>query len=142
MALEQTLSIIKPDAVKKNILGEIYSRFEQAGLRIVAARMMMLNPQQAESFYAEHKSKPFFSGLVDFISSGPILVQVLEGKDAIAENRRLMGATDPKDAAAGTLRADFANSIDANVVHGSDSPAAAERELDFFFARSEIYAGR
>src|SRR5262245_55883065 len=126
MAVERTLSIVKPDAVAKNIIGEIYSRFEKGGLRIVAARMMRLTRAKAEGFYAEHRGKPFFKNLVDYMTTGPVIVQVLEGENAIAVNRRLMGATNPKDAAPGTIRADFAASIDANAVHGSDGPASAE----------------
>ncbi|WP_369602447.1 nucleoside-diphosphate kinase [Hahella sp. SMD15-11] len=138
MAVERTLSIIKPDAVAKNVIGEIYSRFEKAGLRIVAAKMLHLTQEQAEGFYAEHKERPFFADLVAFMTSGPVMVQVLEGEDAIAKNRELMGATNPKEAAPGTIRADFAESIDANAVHGSDSPASAEREVAYFFKDSEI----
>src|ERR1041385_5803155 len=129
MAVERTLSIIKPDAVKKNAIGEIIARFERAGLRVVAARMMHLSRQQAEGFYAVHRERPFFRALVDFMISGPVLVQVLEGQDAIAKTRELMGATDPKKAAKGTIRADFADSIDANAVHGSDGPDTAELEI-------------
>ena len=138
MAVERTLSIVKPDAVARNIIGEIYSRFEKGGLRIVAARMMRLSRPKAEGFYAEHRGKPFFEALVSYMMSGPVVVQVLEGDNAIAVNRRLMGATNPKDAAPGTIRADFAQSIDANAVHGSDSPAAAEREIAYFFSADEI----
>lgn len=138
MAVERTLSIVKPDAVAKNVVGEIYSRFEKAGLRIVAAKMLRLSRTQAEGFYAEHKGRPFFPALVDFMTSGPVTVQVLEGENAIAKNRELMGATNPKEAAPGTIRADFAESIDANAAHGSDSPASAEREIAYFFATSEI----
>ena len=133
MALEHTLSIIKPDAVKKNAIGQILARFEAAGLRIVAARMMHLSRAEAEGFYAVHRSRPFFRDLVEFMTSGPVLVQVLEGDDAIAKNRELMGATDPKKAAKGTIRADFADSIDANAVHGSDGPETARKEIAFFF---------
>ncbi len=133
MALERTLSIIKPDAVKKNVIGQILARFEAAGLRIVAARMMRLSREEAEGFYAVHRSRPFFRDLVEFMTSGPVLVQVLEGEDAIAKNRELMGATDPKKAAKGTIRADFADSIDANAVHGSDGPGTARTEIAFFF---------
>jgi len=133
MALERTLSIIKPDAVKKNAIGQILARFEGAGLRIVAARMMHLSRAEAEGFYAVHRSRPFFNDLVAFMTSGPVLVQVLEGEDAIAKNRELMGATDPKKAAKGTIRADFADSIDANAVHGSDGPETARKEIAFFF---------
>lgn len=138
MSNERTLSIIKPDAVAKNVIGEIYSRFEKAGLRIVAAKMQHLSKEQAEGFYAEHKERPFFADLVTFMTSGPVMVQVLEGEGAIAKNRELMGATNPKEAAAGTIRADFAESIDANAVHGSDSAASAEREVAYFFNNSEI----
>ena len=140
MALERTLSIIKPDAVAKNVIGEIYSRFEKNGLRVVASRMLRLSDAVAGGFYAEHKERPFYPALVEFMTSGPVVVQVLEGEDAIAKNRELMGATDPKKAAAGTIRADFAQSIDANAVHGSDSPESAAREIAYFFAASEICA--
>ena len=140
MALERTLSIIKPDAVKKNAIGQILARFEAAGLRIVAVRMMHLSRAQAEGFYEVHRQRPFFRDLVDFMISGPVLVQVLEGENAIARNRELMGATDPKKAAKGTLRADFADSIDANAVHGSDAPDTARSEIAYFFAASEIFA--
>lgn len=138
MATERTLSIIKPDAVAKNVIGEIYSRFEKAGLTIVAAKMMHLTQEQAEGFYAEHKERPFFNDLVAFMTSGPVVVQVLEGEGAILKNRDLMGATNPKEADAGTIRADFASSIDANAVHGSDSAASAEREIAYFFNDNEI----
>ncbi|SEI57448.1 nucleoside-diphosphate kinase [Allopseudospirillum japonicum] len=138
MAVEHTLSIIKPDAVAKNVIGEIYARFEKAGLRIVAAKMQHLSREQAEGFYAEHKERPFFKDLVDFMTSGPVMVQVLAGEDAIARNRELMGATDPQKAAAGSIRADFASSIDANAVHGSDSATSAEREVAYFFSDDEI----
>lgn len=138
MGVERTLSIIKPDAVAKNVVGEIYSRFENADLRIVAAKMLRLSREQAEGFYAEHKGRPFFPALVDFMTSGPVTVQVLEGDGAVLKNRELMGATNPKDAAPGTIRADFAESIDANAVHGSDSEASAQREIAFFFSTSEI----
>ncbi|NMT64881.1 nucleoside-diphosphate kinase [Marinobacter orientalis] len=138
MANERTLSIIKPDAVAKNVIGEIYTRFEKAGLAIVAAKMMHLTQEQAEGFYAEHKERPFFNDLVAFMTSGPVVVQVLEGEDAIVKNRDLMGATNPKEAEAGTIRADFASSIDANAVHGSDSAASAEREIAYFFNDGEI----
>ena len=138
MANERTLSIIKPDAVAKNVIGEIYSRFEKAGLSIVAARMMHLTQEQAEGFYAEHKERPFFNDLVAFMTSGPVVVQALEGEGAILKNRDLMGATNPKEAEAGTIRADFATSIDANAVHGSDSAASAEREIAYFFNDNEI----
>jgi nucleoside-diphosphate kinase len=140
MAVERTLSIIKPDAVAKNVIGQIYARFEQAGLNIVAARMMRLSRAQAEGFYAVHKERPFFKDLVDFMISGPVIVQVLEGEDAIQKNRDLMGATDPKKAAKGTIRADFADSIDANAVHGSDSPQTAVAEIAYFFPKQEIYS--
>ncbi|AQQ68468.1 nucleoside-diphosphate kinase [Microbulbifer agarilyticus] len=140
MALERTLSIIKPDAVAKNVIGEIESRFEKAGLRIVAMKMVQLSQEKAEGFYAEHKERPFFKDLVEFMTSGPVVVQVLEGENAILANRDLMGATNPKEADAGTIRADFADSIDANAVHGSDSAASAEREVNYFFAAEEICA--
>ncbi|WP_207063749.1 nucleoside-diphosphate kinase [Motiliproteus sp. SC1-56] len=133
MAIERTLSIIKPDAVAKNVIGKIYSRFETNGLKIVEAKMLTLDRELAEGFYAEHKGRPFFEALVEFMTSGPVMVQVLEGENAIAKNRELMGATNPKEAAEGTIRADFAESIDANAVHGSDSPASAEREVAYFF---------
>ena len=138
MGVERTLSIVKPDAVAKNVVGEIYSRFEKAGLQIIAAKMLRLSREQAEGFYAEHKGRPFFPALVAFMTSGPVTVQVLEGEGAIAKNRELMGATNPKEAEAGTIRADFAESIDANAVHGSDSEASAAREIAFFFATSEL----
>lgn len=138
MATERTLSIIKPDAVAKNVIGEIYSRFEKAGLNIVAAKMMHLTQEQAEGFYAEHKERPFFNDLVAFMTSGPVMVQVLEGEDAVAKNREVMGATNPKDAAPGTIRADFASSIDENAVHGSDATETAEREIAFFFKAEEL----
>ncbi|MFA0810708.1 nucleoside-diphosphate kinase [Microbulbifer epialgicus] len=138
MALERTLSIIKPDAVAKNVIGEIESRFEKAGLSIVAMKMLHLSREKAEGFYAEHKERPFFKDLVDFMTSGPVVVQVLEGENAILANRELMGATNPKEAAAGTIRADFADSIDANAVHGSDSAESAVREVSYFFADDEI----
>ena len=140
MAVERTLSIIKPDAVKKNVIGEILARFEHAGLRIIAARMVHLSRAQAEGFYAVHRSRPFFRDLVAFMTSGPVLVQVLEGEDAIAKNRELMGATDPKKAAKGTIRADFADSIDANAVHGSDGPDTAQTEVAYFFAACEVFS--
>ena len=138
MAVERTLSIIKPDAVAKNVIGQIYSRFENAGLAIVAAKMLRLSREQAEGFYAEHKGRPFFPALIDFMTSGPVTVQVLEGDNAILKNRELMGATNPQNAEPGTIRADFAESIDANAVHGSDSEASAAREVAYFFATSEI----
>lgn len=140
MAVERTLSIIKPDAVGKNVVGAIYTRFEKAGLKVVAARMMHLSQAQAEAFYGEHKARPFFKALVDFMISGPVMVQALEGENAVAKNRELMGATDPKKADQGTIRADFAASIDENAVHGSDSATAAARELSFFFSNLEICA--
>lgn len=138
MSNERTLSIIKPDAVAKNVIGEIYSRFEKAGLSLVAAKMMHLTQEQAEGFYAEHKERPFFADLVAFMTSGPVMVQVLEGEGAVLKNRDLMGATNPKEAEAGTIRADFASSIDANAVHGSDSATSAEREIAYFFNDNEI----
>ena len=138
MALERTFSIIKPDAVRRNLIGDIYSRFEKAGLVIVGSRMLKLTSEQAAGFYAEHEGKPFFEDLCSYMKSGPVMIQVLEGDDAISVNRRLMGATDPKEAAPGTIRADFAESIDANAVHGSDSPASAEREIGFFFENDEL----
>src|SRR5262245_794326 len=141
MPVERTLSIIKPDAVAKNVIGQINSRFEQAGLKIVAARMMWLSRQQAEGFYAVHKERPFFKDLVEFMTSGPVLIQVLQGDGAINKNRELMGATDPRKAAKGTIRADFARSIDANAVHGSDSPQTAASEIAYFFATEEIFPG-
>jgi len=137
MALERTLSIIKPDAVAKNVIGEIYSRFEKAGLTIIAAKMKKLTREEAEGFYAVHRERPFFRALVDFMLSGPVMIQVLEGENAIARNRELMGATNPKEAAPGTIRADFAESIDANAVHGSDGPDTARAEIAFFFAECE-----
>ena len=138
MAVERTLSIIKPDAVSKNVIGEIYSRFEKAGLRVVAAKMKQLSRSDAEGFYAVHKERPFFNDLVEFMISGPVMIQVLEGEGAIAKNREVMGATNPKEAAPGTIRADFANSIDANAVHGSDAPETARNEIAFFFTEGEI----
>ncbi|MBU6467970.1 MAG: nucleoside-diphosphate kinase [Betaproteobacteria bacterium] len=140
MAIERTLSIIKPDAVKKNVIGQIYSRFEQAGLKIVAARMAQLSQAEAEGFYAVHKERPFFKDLVAFMISGPVMIQVLEGEGAILKNRDLMGATDPKKAAAGTIRADFADSIDANAVHGSDAPETAAVEIAYFFPALNVYS--
>jgi nucleoside-diphosphate kinase len=140
MAVERTLSIIKPDAVAKNVVGKIYSRFESNGLRVVAARMMWLSQHEAEGFYAVHKERPFFRDLVSFMISGPVMVQVLEGEGAIAKNRELMGATDPKKAAAGTIRADFAESIDANAVHGSDGAETAAQEIGFFFPQMSVYS--
>ena len=138
MAVERTLSIIKPDAVGKNIIGKIYSRFEADGLQIVASRMLRLSDTLAGEFYSEHKERPFFAALIEFMTSGPVVVQVLEGEGAIAKNRELMGATNPAEAAEGTIRADFASSIDANAVHGSDSPESAAREIAYFFASSEL----
>jgi nucleoside-diphosphate kinase len=140
MAVERTLSIIKPDAVAKNVIGKIYSRFETNGLKIAAARMVHLSRQDAEGFYAVHKERPFFKDLVEFMISGPVMVQVLEGEGAIAKNRDLMGATDPKKAAAGTIRADFADSIDANAVHGSDAPETAAVEIAYFFPALNVYS--
>ena len=142
MAIERTLSIIKPDAVAKNVIGQIYSRFESNNLKIVASKMKWLSRQEAEAFYAVHRERPFFKDLVDFMVSGPVQIQVLEGENAIMKNRELMGATDPKKAAKGTIRADFAQSIDANAVHGSDSPVTAAVEIAFFFPQMDIYAGR
>ncbi len=136
--MERTLSIIKPDAVAKNVIGAIYTRFEQAGLSIVAAKMKHLTKAEAEGFYAVHKERPFFADLVAFMSSGPVMIQVLEGSEAIARNRELMGATDPSQAAPGTIRADFADSIDANAVHGSDGPDTAAQEIAYFFAADEL----
>jgi len=138
MAIEQTLSIIKPDGVAKNVIGAIYTRFENAGLKIIAARMMQLSRVQAEGFYAVHKERGFFNDLVEFMISGPVMIQVLEGEDAVAKNRELMGATDPKKAEPGTIRADFADSIDANAVHGSDSLDNARSEIAFFFRADEV----
>ena len=138
--IEQTLSIIKPDAIAKQVIGEIINRFEKNGLRVVAAKMTHLTKSQAEQFYAIHSAKPFFASLVNFISSGPILVQVLEGNNAIALNRQIMGATNPKEAAAGTIRADFADSIDHNAVHGSDAPDTAKEEIAFFFKPEDIFS--
>lgn len=140
MVVERTLSIIKPDAVAKNVIGQIYTRFEQSGLKIVAARMTYLSCAEAEGFYAVHKERSFFKDLVDFMTSGPVVVQVLEGDNAIQKNRDLMGATDPRNAAKGTIRADFAQSIDANAVHGSDSPQTAAVEIAYFFPALEIYS--
>ena len=138
MAVERTLSIIKPDAVSKNVIGEIVARFEAAGLKVVASRMEQLSEEKAKGFYAEHDDKGFFADLVAFMTSGPVVVQVLEGEDAIALNRKLMGATNPQEADAGTIRADFASTIDANAVHGSDSPTSAAREVAYFFADDQI----
>ncbi|HSQ70410.1 MAG TPA: nucleoside-diphosphate kinase [Steroidobacteraceae bacterium] len=138
MAVERTLSIVKPDGVAKNVIGEVYRRFEQAGLRIVAARMMQLTRAQAEAFYAVHRERPFYRDLVDYMISGPVVVQVLEGESAVARNREIMGATDPKKADPGTIRADLADSIEQNVVHGSDSLENASREVAFFFAETDL----
>jgi nucleoside-diphosphate kinase len=140
MAVERTLSIIKPDAVAKNVIGEIYARFEKAGLKVVAARMARLSRADAEGFYAVHRGRPFFEPLVEFMTSGPVMIQVLEGENAIQKNRDLMGATDPKKAAKGTIRADFADTIDANAVHGSDAPATAEVEVAYFFPQHQVYS--
>ena len=140
MAVERTLSIIKPDAVAKNVIGKIYTRFESAGLKIAAAKMVHLSQAEAEGFYAVHRERPFFNDLVKFMISGPVMVQVLEGENAILRNRDLMGATDPKKAAPGTIRADFAQSIDANAVHGSDGADTAQVEIGYFFASSQVYA--
>jgi nucleoside-diphosphate kinase len=140
MALERTLSIVKPDAVAKNVVGEIYSRFEKNGLKVVAAKMKHLSKQEAEGFYAVHRERPFFAALVEFMASGPVMIQVLEGEGAVLKNRDLMGATNPKDAAAGTIRADFADSIDANAVHGSDSAENAAIEIAYFFPATDVYA--
>ena len=140
MAIERTLSIIKPDAVAKNVIGQIYARFEAAGLKVVAARMAHLSRAEAEQFYAVHKERPFFKDLVDFMISGPVMIQVLEGENAVLKNRELMGATNPKDAAPGTIRADFADSIDANAVHGSDSIDNAAVEVSYFFPATDVYA--
>lgn len=138
MAVEQTLSIIKPDAVSKNVIGKVYSRFEAAGLRIIASRMVQLTQREAEGFYAVHRGRPFFKALIDFMISGPVVVQVLEGEDAIATHREIMGATDPSKAAPGSIRADFASSIDENAVHGSDSPESARTEIAYFFRATEL----
>ena len=140
MALERTLSIVKPDAVAKNVVGEIYSRFEKNGLKVVAAKMKQLSKQEAEGFYAVHRERPFFNALVNFMISGPVMVQVLEGENAVLKNRELMGATNPKEAAAGTIRADFADSIDANAVHGSDAADTAKVEVAFFFPGMNVYS--
>lgn len=142
MAIERTLSIIKPDAVAKNVIGQIYSRFEANGLKVVAARMAWLSAEEAGKFYAVHKERPFFKDLVSFMVSGPVMIQVLEGENAIAKNRDLMGATDPKKAEPGTIRADFADSIDANAVHGSDGIETATAEIAFFFPAMQVYSGR
>lgn len=138
MAIERTFSIVKPDAVAKNVIGQIYARFESAGLKIIASKMIHMSKELAEGFYAEHKERPFFNDLVAFMTSGPVMVQVLEGENAIAANREIMGATNPADAARGTLRSDFANSIDENAVHGSDAPGSAAREISYFFKDEEI----
>ena len=140
MAIERTLSIIKPDAVAKNVIGEIYSRFEKAGLRIVGARMEHLSAEKAGEFYAVHKERPFYQDLVDFMTSGPVIVQVLEGENAIAKHREVMGATNPADAAPGTIRADFAQTVDENAVHGSDGPDTAKAEIEFFFGSDGVCA--
>ncbi|MFQ3229785.1 nucleoside-diphosphate kinase [Reinekea sp.] len=140
MAIERTFSIIKPDAVAKNAIGAIYSRFEAANLKIIASKMIHMSTEQAEGFYGEHKGRPFFAALVEFMTSGPVMVQVLEGENAIVKNREIMGATNPAEAAAGTLRHDFAESIDANAVHGSDAPASAAREIAYFFNDSEVFS--
>ena len=140
MAIEKTLSLIKPDAVAKNVIGEIYSRFEKAGLKVIAARMAHLSRAEAEGFYAVHKARPFFNDLVSFMISGPVRIQVLEGEGAILKNRDLMGATDPKKAAAGTIRADFADSIDANAVHGSDAAETAAAEIAYYFPALNVYS--
>ena len=140
MAIERTISIIKPDAVAKNVIGDIYSRFEKAGLSVVASRMLHLSQDQAEGFYAEHKERPFFAALVRFMTSGPVMVQVLEGEGAVLKNRDLMGATNPAEADAGTIRADFAESIDENAVHGSDSTDSAAREIAYFFTEDQLCA--
>lgn len=140
MAIERTLSIIKPDAVAKDVIGEIYTRFEQAGLKVIAAKMKQLTTSEAQEFYAVHRERPFFDDLVSFMTSGPVMIQVLEGENAIARNRELMGATNPEEAAPGTIRADFARSIDANAVHGSDGAETAQREIACFFKQSEVYS--
>lgn len=140
MALERTLSIIKPDAVAKNVIGEIYSRFEKGGLKVVAAKMKHLSRSEAEGFYAVHRERPFFNALVEFMVGGPVMIQVLEGEGAVLKNRELMGATNPKEAAVGTIRADFADSIDANAVHGSDSLENAAIEIAYFFPATDVYA--
>ena len=140
MALERTLSIIKPDAVAKNVIGEIYSRFEKGGLKVVASKMKQLSRKEAEGFYAVHRERPFFNALVEFMISGPVVIQVLEGENAVARHRELLGATNPKEAAAGTIRADFADSIDANAVHGSDAAETAAVEIAYFFPSTDVYA--
>ncbi len=139
MSLERTFSIIKPDAVAKNVIGEIYSRFERAGLRVVASKMLHLSKERAEGFYAEHSERPFFNDLVSFMTSGPIMVQVLEGENAVLANREIMGATNPVEALTGTVRSDYANSLDENAVHGSDAQASAAREIAYFFAEDEVH---
>lgn len=138
MSIERTFSIVKPDAVAKNVIGQIYARFESAGLKIIASKMIHLSKEKAEGFYAEHKERPFFNDLVAFMTSGPVMVQALEGENAIKANREIMGATNPAEAARGTLRADFANSIDENAVHGSDAPESAAREIAYFFSDEEV----
>lgn len=140
MAIERTFSIVKPDAVARNLIGKIYARFESAGLQIIASKMIHMSKEQAEGFYAEHKERPFFNDLVGYMTSGPVMVQALEGENAIAANREIMGATNPADAARGTLRSDFAESLQANSVHGSDAPASAAREIAYFFSDEEICA--
>jgi nucleoside-diphosphate kinase len=140
MALERTLSIVKPDGVSRNLIGEVYRRFEQAGLRLIASRMLQLSQREAEGFYAVHRERPFFRGLVRYMTSGPIVVQVLEGEGAVGKNREIMGATDPKKAAKGTIRADLATSIEQNVVHGSDSPENAAQEIAYFFATTQLFS--
>jgi nucleoside-diphosphate kinase len=140
MALERTLSIVKPDGVRGNLIGEVYRRFEKAGLSIIAARMLRLSQREAEGFYAVHRERPFFKDLVRYMTSGPVMVQVLEGESAVARHRDIMGATDPKQAAPGTIRADFATSIEQNVVHGSDAPETAAREIAYFFSVTELHA--
>lgn len=140
MAIERTFSIVKPDAVERDLIGTIYGRFESAGLKIVASKMIHMSKEKAEGFYAEHKERPFFGSLVAFMTSGPVMVQVLEGENAIAKNREVMGATNPENAAAGTIRHDLAKSMEANSAHGSDSPASAEREIAYFFDESEIFS--
>src|SRR5882762_4956249 len=140
MSIERTLSIVKPDGVGRNLIGEVYRRFEQAGLKVLAARMMRLSQAEAEGFYAVHRERPFFKDLVRFMTSGPVIVQVLEGENAIAKNREIMGATDPKKADKGTIRADLATSIDANIVHGSDAPETAATEIAYFFPQSRVYS--
>ena len=142
MAVERTLSIIKPDAVAKNVIGKIYSRFESNGLKVVAAKMAWLSPQEAGAFYAVHRERPFYASLVEFMISGPVMVQVLEGENAILKHRELMGATDPQKAAPGTIRADFASSVQNNAVHGSDGPETARAEVAFFFPEMSVYSGR